>query len=297
MDRPVEYKRTLIEPAQPRLSVVRQCQLLGLSRSSLYYPPQGESQENLHLMRRLDEQDTRPPFYGVLKMTEWLGMQGYVVNPKRGRRLLRTLGLEAIYPKPRTSVGAPEHKVSPYRLRHVPMGRVNQVWSCDITYVRMQSGCVYLRAVIDWFSRFVLAWSVSPTREGEYCLKTLDAALLQGRPEVFNTDPGSQFTRLAFTGRLLDCGIQISMDGRGRALDNIFVERLWRTVKYEEVYLKEDATPKDAITGLDASFPFYNEQRLHQSLGYRTPAAVYFGQESLPIHRHPQLAVAPDTQT
>jgi putative transposase len=292
LDRPVEYKRTLIEVPQPRLSLVRQCQLLGLSRSSLYYQPQGESEENLHLMRLLDEQYTRTPFYGVLKMTEWLSTQGYVVNPKRVRRLLRAMGLEALYPKPKTSVSTPEHKVYPYLLRHVTVGRVNQVWSCDITYVRMQAGFLSLMAVIDWFSRYVLAWSVSPTLEGEYCLQTLDQALLQGLPEVFNTDQGSQFTSLAFTGRLLDCGILISMDGRGRALDNIFVERLWRTVKYEEVYLKEYTTPAKAITGLDAYFPFYNQQRLHQSLGYKTPAVVYFGQESLPIHRQPEQAVA-----
>jgi len=266
-----------VDASQPRLSVVRQCQLLDLSRSSLYYQPQGESQENLHLMRLLDEQYTRTPFYGVLKMSEWLGTKGYVVTPKRVRRLLRTMGLEAIYPKPKTRVGVPEHKVYPYLLRGVAITRADQVGSCDITYVRLQTGFVYLMAVIDWFSRYVLAWSVSPTLEGEYCLKTLDAALLHGLPEVFNTDQGSQFTSLAFTGRLLDCGIQISMDGRGRALDNIFVERLWRTVKYEEVYLKEYVTPEDAITGLDAYFPFYNRERLHQSLGYRTPVEVHFG--------------------
>lgn len=291
MDRLVEYKRTLIETPQPRLSLARQCQLLGLSRSSLYYQPQGESEENLHLMRLLDEQYTRTPFYGVLKMTEWLATQGYRVNPKRVRRLLRLMGLEAIYPKPKTSVSAPGHKVYAYLLRNVTIERVNQVWSCDITYIRLSAGFVYLMAVMDWFSRYVLAWSVSPTLEGDFCLAALDRALLLGRPEVFNSDQGSQFTSLAFTGRLLDCSIQISMDGRGRALDNIFVERLWRTVKYEEVYLKEYVTPSEAIEGLDAYFGFYNRERLHQSLGYRTPTAVYFGQALLPLNRQPEQAV------
>jgi putative transposase len=288
----VEYKRTLIEAAQPRLRIARQCQLLGRSRSSLYYQPQGESAEDLRLMRLLDEQYPRAPFYGVLKMSEWLGTQGYCIAPKRGRRLLRAMGLEAISPKPRTSVSAPGHPVYPSLLRHVTIERGNRVWRCDIPYIRLSAGFVYLMAVMDWDSRYVLSWSVSPTLEGDFCLAALEAARLQGRPEVFNTDQGRQLTRLAFTGRLLDCGIQISMDGRGRALDNICVERLWRTVKYAAVYLKESVTPSDAIMGLDTYFPFYNRERLHQSLGSKTPSAVYFGQEFLPCSRQSEQAVA-----
>jgi putative transposase len=228
-------------------------------------------------MRLLDEQYTRTPCYGILKMTEWLHTQGYQVGHNRVARLLRLMGLEAIYPKPRSSVSAPEHKVYPYLLRDVPIERVNQVWSCDITYIRMPAGFVYLMAVMDWFSRYVLSWSVSPTLEVGFCLQALDRALEQGRPDVFNTDQGTQFTSQDFTGRLLTAGIAISMDGRGRALDNVFVERLWRTLKYEEVYLKAYETVPIAVRSLGTYLHFYTRERLHQSLGYRTPAAVYYG--------------------
>src|SRR5919201_722066 len=244
-----EAKRGFIEPAHPQLSVARQCALLGLSRSSFYYRSQGESAENLHLMRLLDEQYTRTPFYGTRRMTVWLRQQGYAVNPKRVARLLHTMGLDTIYPKPRTSVPHPAHRVYPYLLRGVPITRVNQVWSTDITYVRLHGGFVYLVAIMDWFSRYVLSWALSITMDVGFCLEALEQALAVARPEIFNTDQGAQFTSLDFTERLVSAGIQISMDGRGRALDNVFVERLWRTVKYEEVYLKDYETPREAMQG------------------------------------------------
>jgi putative transposase len=266
----------LIEPAHPRISVARQCALVGLARSSFYYTAQGEQAENLQLMRLLDEQYTRTPFYGVRRMTAWLKAQGYAVNHKRVARLLRTMGLETLYTKPRTSQSQPGHRVYPYLLRGVPITRVNQVWSTDITYIRLHGGFVYLVAVLDWFSRYVLSWAVSITMDVSFCLDALEQALRVAHPEVFNSDQGAQFTSTEFTSRLAGAGIQISMDGRGRALDNVFVERLWRTVKYEEVYLKDYETPREATRGLAQYFAFYNGQRLHQALAYQTPAAVYF---------------------
>jgi len=274
-----EAKRGFIEPDHPQLSVARQCALLGLSRSSFYYRSQGESAENLYLMRLLDEQYTQTPFDGVRRMTVWLRQQGYAVNTKRVARLLHTMGLETIYPKPRTSQPHPGHRVYPYLLRGVPITRVNQVWSTDITYVRLHGGFVYLVAVMDWFSRYVLSWAVSIIRDVGFCLEAVDQALGVATPHIFNSDQGAQFTSLEFTGRLAAAGIHISMDGRGRALDNVFVERLWRTVKYEEIYLKDYGTPREAIQGLEKFFQLYNRQRPHQALGYQTPAAVYFGSD------------------
>jgi putative transposase len=260
------------------LSVSRQCDLLGLARSTLYYEPVEVDPEDLALMRLLDEQYTRTPFYGVRRMTWWLGDEGYGVNPKRVRRLMRTMGLEAVYPKPRLSQSAPGHRIYPYLLRGMTIGRPNQVWSTDITYIRLVRGFVYLVAVLDWYSRYVLAWSVSNTLDSLFCVETLRQALGQhGRPEIFNSDQGVQFTSEAFTGVLESAGVAISMDGRGRALDNVFVERLWRTVKYEEVYLKDYAGVPAAVTGLGAYFDFYNCERPHQALDYRTPQAVYLG--------------------
>jgi putative transposase len=235
-----------------------------------------ESRENLELMRLLDEQYMRRPFYGVLRMTHWLGEQGHTVNPKRVRRLMRLMGLEAIYPKPRLSDPAPGHRIYPYQLRGLEITRPNQVWATDITYIRLRGGFVYLVAIMDWFSRYVLAWEVSVTLEPSFCVSALDWALKRGCPEIFNSDQGSQFTSDVFTGRLKDHGILISMDGRGRAMDNIFVERLWRTVKYEEVYLKDYLGVSDTICNLGDYFVFYNGERPHQSLSDRTPAAVYF---------------------
>ena len=267
----------MIEPGHTQLSMARQCDLLGLPRSSYYFKAKEESSENLHLMRLLDEQYTRTPFYGIRRMTAWLRSQGYPVNAKRVARLLHTMGLETIYTRPKLSQPNSAHRIYPYALRGVAIERVDQVWSTDITFVRLRGGFVYLVAVMDWFSRYVLSWALSITQDVSFCLEALDEALGRGRPEVFNSDQGSQFTSRAFTGRLEAVGITISMDGRGGALDNVFVERLWRTVKYEEVYLNAYETPREATQGLRRYFEFYNGQRLHQSLAYRTPAAVYFG--------------------
>lgn len=259
------------------MSLRRQCALLGLTRSSLYLEPRGESTDNLHLMRLLDAQYTATPFYGSRRMTAWLRSQGYAVNRKRVTRLMRQMGMEAIYTKPQLSQAAEGHVIYPYLLRGVKIERVNHVWSTDITYIRLHGGFIYLVAVIDWWSRYVLSWAVSITLDSSFCLEALETALRRGRPEIFNTDQGAQFTSRAFTERLRQGGVQISMDGRGRALDNVFVERLWRTVKYEEVYLREYNTVREAQHGLGRYFGFYNDERLHQALGYRTPAAVYHG--------------------
>ena len=257
------------------MSICRQCELLGLSRSSFYYEPAVETAENLALMKLIDRQYTDYPFYGSRRMTAWLLTQDHEVNRKRVQRLMRLMGLEAIYPKPNLSVAGPGHKVFPYLLRDVTIGRVNQVWSTDITYVGMPKGFLYLAAVIDWYSRYVIAWRLSNTLDGEFCLDMLDEALALGRPEVFNTDQGVQFTAAAFTSRLLSAGVGVSMDGKGRCLDNVFVERLWRSVKYEEIYLRCHETVPQLSKGLGRYFPFYNEERQHQSLDYRTPGQVY----------------------
>jgi putative transposase len=228
-------------------------------------------------MRVLDELYTRWPFYGRRRMTVELGKRGYAVNEKRVARLLRVMGLEAVYPRRPLSVPADGagHRIYPYLLRDMPIAHADHVWSTDITYIRLRQGFVYLVAVLDWFSRYVLAWELSPTLETEFCLSALDWALRHGRPTIFNTDQGAQFTSHAFTERLEAAGVRISMDGRGRALDNVFVERLWRTVKYEEVYLRDYGSAAEARTSLGAYFRFYNGERPHQALGYRTPAAVY----------------------
>jgi len=241
-----------------------------LPRSTWYYEPAGESAENLALMRSIDQQYLRTPFYGSRKMAEVLGF-----NRKRIQRLMRLMGIEAIYPKRRTTRPAAGHKVYPYLLRNVAITQPDQVWSSDITYVPIRHGFLYLVAVLDWYSRYVLSWRLSNTLEGSFCLEALDEALSAGRPEIFNSDQGSQFTAAAFTARLESCGAAISMDGRGRAMDNVFVERLWRTVKYEEVYLKDYGTAWEAEDSLASYFGFYCHQRIHQSLGYRTPAEVY----------------------
>jgi putative transposase len=270
-----EQRRGWIEWQQPTLSITRQCELVGVPRSTVYYEPVAVSVAELELMRRLDAQYTQTPFYGSRRMTAWLHTQGYVVNRKRVTRLLALLGLEAIVARRRLSTPAPGHRIYPYLLRGVPIERVDHVWSTDITYIRLQRGFAYLVAVLDWYSRYVLAWELAPTLDTEFCVTALEAALRQGRPEIFNTDQGAQFTSAAFTGRLEAAGVRISMDGRGRALDNVFVERLWRSVKYEEVYLKDYAGFTDAARNLAVYFRFYNRERLHQALGYRTPAAVY----------------------
>lgn len=264
-----------MEKGHPDLSVRRQCELLGVNRAGLYYEPVGENEENLLLLRLLDEQYTRAPFYGSRRMTAWLATQGHEVNRKRISRLMQVMGIEAVYPKPRLSQPGEGHKIYPYLLRGVTVERVNQVWSTDITYIRMAQGFVYLVAVMDWFSRFVLSWSLSLTMELDFCLEALKSALRRGQPEIFNSDQGSQFTSEKFIGPLEAKQIAISMDGRGRCMDNIFIERLWRSLKYEEVYLKDYETVTEAHAGIERYFRFYNHERLHQSLEYRTPAAIY----------------------
>jgi len=229
------------------------------------------------LMRLIDEAHMKWPSYGRRKITKWLWRQGFEVNPKRVRRLMKLMGLEAIYPKPKTSQKHSEHQIYPYLLKSVPIIRVNQVWSTDITYIPMAHGYMYLVAIMDWYSRFVLAWRLSNTLDRFFCLEALDEALAQGQPEIFNSDQGSQFTSLDFTQRLEAAGVRISMDGRGRAFDNIFNERLWRSVKYEHVYLYLHETVPDLHAGLTGYFHFYNYERLHQSLDYCTPAEVCFG--------------------
>jgi putative transposase len=249
--------------------------LLSIARSSFYYRTAATDEYELELMRLLDTMYTERPFFGIRRMTDWLHQQGYPVNHKRVRRLLRLMGLEAIYPKPQTSTRHPEHRVYPYLLRGVKIDRVDQVWSTDITYIPMAHGFAYLTAVIDWYSRYVLAWKLSNTLDVEFCLAALDEALAHGRPSIFNSDQGSQFTSRAFTERLISAEVSISMDGRGRCHDNIFIERLWRSVKYEEIYLKEYLDIWQLESGLREYFHFYDHQRRHQALGYRTPASVY----------------------
>jgi putative transposase len=259
------------------LSIARQCELVGLPRSTWYYERQSETEENLLLMRLLDEQYTRTPFYGSRRMVIALGKQGRHVNRKRVQRLMQQMGIEAIYPKPRLSDPAPGHRLYPYRLRGLAITRPNQVWSTDITYIRLRKGFVYLVAILDWFSRYVVDWEVSITLDTNFCLSALERALARATPEIFNSDQGAQFTSDEFTGRLETAGVLISMDGRGRALDNVFTERLWRSVKYEEVYLKDYTGVLDAIANLKTYFRFYNVERPHQSLDDQTPASVYFG--------------------
>jgi putative transposase len=249
--------------------------LLDLPRSSYYYEPARETPENLALMRLIDREYTDHPEKGSRRMAARLKGLGHEVNRKRVQRLMRLMGLEAIYPKPKLSVPDRSHRVYPYLLRNVMIDRVDQVWSTDITYIPLVSGFMYLAAVIDWYSRYVLAWRLSNTLDGTFCVELLDEALRRGRPEIFNTDQGVQFTATAFTGRLEKAGVQVSMDGKGRCLDNVFVERLWRTVKYEDVYLRNYERVPELSAGLGRFFPYYNESRPHQSLKYREPGVVW----------------------
>jgi len=275
MNLSVQEKRMLIDKNHPELSVADQCQLLGLARSNYYHEPLGETLLNIQLMHRLDELYTKYPFYGIRKMTEVLQQEGNLVNPKRVHRLMRKMGIQAIYQKPNLSKKHPEHRIYPYLLRGLSITCPNQVWSSDITYIRLQGGFVYLVAVIDWYSRYVLSWELSNSLDKNFCLMALEKALKQSIPSIFNTDQGSQFTSEDFTGNLIKNNILVSMDGRGRYLDNIFVERLWRTVKYEDIYLKGYSTMSETYQGLSNYFNFYNNDRLHQSLDYRTPAQMY----------------------
>jgi putative transposase len=270
----------MIEPEHPQLPIVKQCELLGLARASYYHRPEPETDENLRLMRVIDETYLAYPVFGSRQMARWLRRQGYPVNRKRVRRLMHQMGLEAIYQKPNTSRKHPYNPVFRYLLRRMKVERPNQVWAADITYIPIQGGFIYLCAVIDWYSRAVLAWELSNTLDAGFCARAAQRAIAQyGVPEIFNTDQGSQFTSAEFTQPLLARGIKISMDGRGRALDNVFVERLWRTVKYHEVYLKSYRSQIDAEANLATFFCFYNELRPHSSLGDNanpvTPMEVY----------------------
>ena len=275
LDLSPEEKKMLIEPANPDIPIYRQCQLLGVSRSSYYYKPAGESQYNLLLMRLIDEQYTKAPFYGVPRMTAYLRSLGHHLNHKRVERLMRKMALEGVAPKRNLSKAKGESHKYPYLLDGMKIKEPDEVWCSDITYIRMRRGYIYLVAVMDWFSRYLLSWQVSNTLDVYFCLEALERALMKGKPRIFNTDQGSQFTSSAFTGRLQEEGIQISMCGRGRVWDNIFIERLWRSVKWEEVYLNDYETVPEAVERLGAYFRFYNNDRLHQPLGYRTPYQVY----------------------
>ncbi len=269
----------MIENQHGRIAIYRQCALIDLARSSFYYRKNGPNRDDSADMRLIDELYTKYPFYGIRRITNALKRLGRCINHKRVRRLMRLMGLEAIYPKPRLSIANKEHRKYPYLLRNLSIKLPNQVWSTDITYIRLRHGFVYLAAIMDWFSRYVVSWTLSITLDADFCVDMLKNTLQTARPEIFNSDQGVQFTSEAFTGILEDHCIRISMDGRGRAFDNIFVERLWRSVKYEEVYLKDYSGVRDANNSLRRYFNFYNNERPHQSLGYKTPSEVYYGEK------------------
>jgi putative transposase len=267
---------SLVDRTDPVLSIVSQCRLLKIARSTLYYRPAPVSEDDLAVMRRLDELYLATPFYGTRRMVAVLRREGWSVNRKRVRRLMRLMGLEAIYQKPNTSRRQPEHKVYPYLLRGLSIDRPNQVWCADITYIPMARGFVYLVAVMDWFSRRVLDWRLSITMETDFCVEALQEAMARhGQPEIFNTDQGVQFTSAGFLDELQTRGVRVSMDGRGRFLDNIFIERPWRSLKYEDIFIKAYETVAAARAGIDGWLTFYNDERPHQALGYLTPRAVY----------------------
>lgn len=268
----------MVDVEQRSLSVRRQCELLRVPRSGLYHDVKPTGEEDLALMRQVDELHLKFPFYGSRKLLHELRRKGHVVNRKRVQRLMRVMGLESMAPKPKTSAPGPEHAVYPYLLRKLTISRANHVWASDITYIPMRSGFVYLVAIIDWYSRRVLSWRVSRNLETNFCVEALEEALAGfGTPEIFNTDQGAQFTADAFINVLRAKRIAISMDGKGRCLDNVFVERVWRSLKYEEVYLKDYDDPKQARAGIGRYFDFYNGERPHQALGYQTPKEFYEG--------------------
>lgn len=269
-------KRSLIEPEHKTLSITKQCQLLSIPRSTFYYRPVGISSYQLELMHLIDEIFTRHPYYGARSMQTVLFDLGYQVNRKRLRRLYYLMGLEAVYPKKNLSKRHPEHKIYPYLLRNISASYPNHVWSTDITYIRMHKGFVYLMAIMDWFSRFVLDWQLSISLESDFCIETLQRALEKGRCTIFNTDQGAQFTTPKFTSVLDSADIQISMDGKGRATDNAFVERLWRSVKYEKIYLNDYHTVQEVRCALDEYFYYYNFERPHQGIKNRKPADLYY---------------------
>lgn len=268
-------KRALVDYPKGILSIKEQCESLGLARSTWYYQPEGESQENLAIMRALDEQYLKTPFFGYRKMTIVLKIRFPSLNEKRTRRLMKLMGMEAIYPKPKLSLKGPEDKIYPYILRGLTIDRVNQVWSTDITYIPLKKGFLYLVAIMDWASRYVLSWELSNSLEATFCINALKKALRITSPEIFNTDQGSQFTSKDFLAILEEKGIRISMDGRRRAVDNIFVERLWRTLKYEEVYPKCYESGKEAFLEIKNFWNWYNSERPHQALNYKTPSEIF----------------------
>jgi len=285
----------MIRPNHKKISIRRQCELLGLPRSSYYYQPKlsskksknggdiikpvRDTEENLKIMARIDELFLKYPFYGSRSMRTVLNREGCHVNRKRIQRLMRLMGIQAIYPKPRLSMAVKGHKIYPYLLKDLMIDQPNQVWCSDITYISLAHGFVYLVAIMDWYSRFVLAWRLSNTLDTEFCLDALRAALEISNPEIFNTDQGCQFTSVEHTGLLKEAGIKISMDGRGRVFDNIMIERLWRTLKYQDIYIKDYQTVMELYAGLDAYFQFYNYERPHQSLQDKTPAMTYYNYE------------------
>jgi putative transposase len=275
-----EERRRMIEPEHPKLPVTEQCELLGLPRSSYYPEPLPESDDNRRLMRVIDERYLACPFFGSRQMTAWLRRQGYPVNRKRVRRLMRVMGLEALSPKPKLSTANQAHRIYPYLLRNLDINRPNQVWATDITYLSLPGGHAYLCAVLDWHSRCVLSWELSNTLDARFCARAMQRAIAEhGTPEIVNTDQGCQFTAAEFTQPLLAAGIKLSMDGKGRCLDNVFVERLWRTVKYEEVYLKSYCSMVDAHAQLETYFCFYNERRPHSAHAGGTPGEAYHTRE------------------
>ena len=281
-----KQRQAMIDRNHRELSLVRQCSLVRISRTSVYYQPTPTRAEDLELMTLMDRQYLRTPFYGSRRIKVWLQGQGRPVGRNKVRRLMGLMGLEAIYRHPNTSKPMLGHRIYPYLLKGMEINRVNQVWAADITYIPMARGFMYLMAVMDWRSRYVLAWRLSNTMDVDFCVQALEEALSKGKPEIFNTDQGSQFTSDTFTGMLSEQGVQVSMDGKGRYLDNIFVERLWRSVKYEEVYLKAYQNGAEARLGIGAYLDFYNRERPHQALGYRTPSQVFNG-DKVPLREQP----------
>lgn len=265
----------MIEVDHPVLSISRQCMLVGLSRSVFYYQPAKADEENLRLMEEIDKLYLKSPFYGSRKMAKELKLRGYEVNRKRIQRLYQLMGIQAVGPKPNTSKPMQGHKIYPYLLRNLKIERTNQVWATDLTYIPMPTGFMYLMAVVDLYSRKVISWGLSNSMDTDFCCRVLQEALQTGTPQIFNTDQGSQFTSDAFTNILKKNNIHISMDGKGRAIDNIFVERLWRSVKYEYLYLQRPESCQELYQGLKQYFQFYNQERLHQSLDYKTPESIY----------------------
>lgn len=280
----IKEKKERIQPGHPKLSIQKQCELIGLPRSSYYREglSEQESPENIEIMRFIDKEYTDHPFYGTRQMRNVLRRKGFKINRKRVQRLMRKMGIQSIAPKPNTSKAHPQHKIYPYLLRNLNVDKADLVWCTDLTYIRLAGGFVYLTAVMDWHSRYVLSWELSVTMDSEFCVSALERALrCHGTPYIFNTDQGSQYTSHEFTKVLKDKDIKISMDGKGRAMDNIFIERLWRSVKYEEIYVNEFQSVEQLRKSLKKYFDFYNYERPHQSFNGQTPAEIYYGKNQL----------------